>query len=142
MPRQKAKTNKFPNPEESLFEIRKLLNITAIQVALNQIEKSKWTEKQKAIWSLCSGKLTRKQLAQKSGLHLNTVKAFVEEAMAYGLLEEEKARGGHPKRVIDYAPAEWKNYIKKKEVTNKSEKTETSKPDEKQGVTNNGQKAI
>jgi len=130
MPRAKSKTNKFPNAEESLFEIRKLLNITAIQVALDCIEKLEWTEKQKAIWVLCDGKLTRKQLAQKSGVHLNTVMAFVEEAMTYGLLEEEKAKGGHPKRVIDYAPSEWKNYITKK-VVSKPEKSETPNQDEK-----------
>ena len=94
-----------------------------------------WTEKQKAIWVLCSGNLTRKQLAQKSGVHLNTVKPFVEEAITYGLLEEEKARGGHPKRVINYVPSEWKSYIKKGKATRESEEKETTqvKPDEKQG---------
>ena len=141
MPRTKFKTVKFPNAEESLFEIKKLLNISAIQVALDRIEKLEWTEKQKAVWVLCDGKLTRKQLAQKSGVHLNTVKAFVEEAMTYGLLEEEKAKGGHPKRVIDYAPSEWKNYITKK-VVNKPDKNETPKQDEKQGETNNGKETV
>jgi hypothetical protein len=133
----KKRQNKpvLPKTEESLVEIRKLVNIVATQTALDRIEKSDWTEKQKAIWFLCSGKLTRKQLAQKSGVHLNTVKAFVEEAMTYGLLEEEKARGGHPKRVIDYAPSEWKSYIKKEKTVRESEKTETpeAKPDEEQG---------
>ncbi len=131
----KKKNNKtfLPKPKESLVEIKKLINIVAIQTAVERIEKLNWTEKQKAIWVLCDGKSTRKQLAQKSGVHLNTVKPFVEEAMCYGLLEEEKAKGGHPKRVVDYAPSEWKSYIKKKEVVNKSEKAETPKPDEKQG---------
>ena len=131
----KKKNNKtvLPKPEESLVEIKKLINIVAIQTAVERIEKLDWTEKQKAIWVLCDGKLTRKQLAQESGVHLNTVKSFVEEAMTYGLLEEEKARGGHPKRVVDYAPSEWKSYIKEKEVVNKSEKVETPKPEEKQG---------
>jgi len=120
----------LPKPEESLGEIRKLINIIATGSAIDRIEKLEWTEKQKTIWFLCSGKLTRKQLAQKSGVHLNTVKAFVEEAMIYGLLEEEKAKGGHPKRVIDYAPSKWKSYIKKENVLGESEKT---KSDEKQG---------
>jgi hypothetical protein len=52
-------------------------------------------------------------------MHLNTVKSFVEEAMNHGLLEEEKEKGGHPKRVIDYAPLEWKAYIKKKRLRRK-----------------------
>jgi transposase len=134
----KKRQNKplLPKPGESLVEIKKLVNIVATQIAFDRIEKSDWTEKQKAIWFLCSGKLTRKQLAQKSGVHLNTVKAFVEEAMTYGLLEEEKAKGGHPKRVIDYAPSEWKSYIKKKKAVKESEKTETTeaKQDEKQRI--------
>lgn len=131
----KKKNNKIvlPKPEESLVEIKKLINIVAIQTAVERIEKLDWTEKQKAIWVLCDGKLTRKQLAQKSGVHLNTVKPFVDEAMTYGLLEEEKAKGGHPKRVVDYAPSEWKSYVKKKEVVYKAEKAQTPKPDEKQG---------
>jgi hypothetical protein len=122
--RKKKRETVLPKPEESLVEIRKLINIVATQTALDRIEKLEWTEKQKAIWFLCSGKLTRKQLAQKSGVHLNTVKAFVEEAMTYGLLEEEKAKGGHPKRVIDYAPSEWKNYVKEKRVVKNPKKTE------------------
>jgi hypothetical protein len=135
MAKKTKKKTVLPKPEESLVELRKLINIVATQTALDRIEKSNWTEKQKAIWFLCSGKLTRKQLAQKSGLHLNTVKAFVEEAMTYGLLEEEKAKGGHPIRVIDYAPSEWKSYIKKEEPEREPEKTELpqTKPDEKQG---------
>jgi hypothetical protein len=44
--------------------------------------------------------------------------------MTYGLLEEEKAKGGHPKRVIDYAPSEWKNYVKEKRVVKNPKKTE------------------
>ena len=114
MPRKKPKTKEFPKPEESLAEIKKLTNFLAIQTAIEHIEKLHWTEKQKGIWVLCNGDLTRKQLAQKSGVHLNTVKPFVEEAMTYGLLEEEKEKGGHPKRIVDYVPSEWKSYIKKK----------------------------
>lgn len=135
MARERKTKAVLPTPEESLVEIRKLMNIVATQTALDRIDKLNWSEKQKAIWFLCDGKLTRKQLAQKSGAHLNTVNPFVEEAMTFGLLEEEKAKGGHPKRVIDYAPSEWKNYIKKEEVARKPKKAEISqpKPDEKQG---------
>jgi len=126
MPRKRQTKTALPTPEESLVGIRKLVNIIATKTALDHIKESGWTEIQKAIWFLCSGKLTRKQLAQKSGAHLNTVKSFVEEAMTYGLLEEEKAKGGHPKRVIDYAPSEWKAYIKKERVDmEKPEQTKT-----------------
>jgi hypothetical protein len=123
MPKKKAKI-KMLKSEEVLVEIKKLVNIIATQMALDRIKELAWTETQKAIWFLCSGKLTRKQLAEKSGTHLNTVKAFVEEAMTYGLLEEEKAKGGHPKRVIDYAPSEWKAYIKKRVQKEKPEQTQ------------------
>ena len=139
MPKKKNKITVLPKPEEGLLEIKKLVNIIATQIALDRIEKLKWTEKQKAIWVLCDGSLTRKQLAQKSGVHLNTVEPFIGEAMTYGLLEEEKAKGGHPKRVIDYAPSEWKSYIKKKEVVNKSGKAETPKSDEEKASSNDEQ---
>jgi len=132
MARKRQNKPILPKSEESLVEIRKLVNIVATQMALDRIEKSAWTERQKVIWFLCSGKLTRKQLAQKSGAHLNTVKAFVEKAMTYGLLEEEKAKGGHPKRVIDYAPSEWKAYIKKGKV-------EKEKPEQTQAISNEKQ---
>ena len=129
---REKKKNKpvLPKPEESLVEIRKLVNIVATQMAIDRIGKLASTEKQKTIWVLCSGKLTRKQLAQKSGTHLNTVKAFVEEAMTYGLLEEEKAKGGHPKRVIDYVPSEWRAYTKKKKQA--EEKPEQPEPEPSQ----------
>jgi transposase len=133
MPKKKDKKTVLPKPEEILLEIRKLLKISAIQTALDLIEKLNWTERQKAIWYLCSGKLTRQQLAQKSGTHLNTVNAFVEEAMTYGLLEEEKAKGGHPKRVIDYAPSEWRAFIKKEKVEKERTEQAVIKPNEKQG---------
>lgn len=115
MPKKKAKIE-VPKSEESLSEIRKLVNFIATQKAIDLIEKLAWTEKQKAIWFLCSGDLTRKQLAQKSGTHPNTVNPFIDDILTHGLVEEEKAKGGHPKRVVDYAPSEWKNYIKKREV--------------------------
>jgi hypothetical protein len=113
MPKKKKAKIELPKPEESLFEIRKLINIVATQTAIERISKIATTEKQKAIWALCSGRFNRKQLALKSGVHLNTVKSFVQEAMTYGLLEEEKAKGGNPKRVIDYVPTEWKGYVNK-----------------------------
>lgn len=113
-----------PKPEESLAEIRKLVNFIATQKAIDLIEKLAWTEKQKAIWFLCSGDSTRKQLAQKSGAHPNTVNPFIDEILTHGLVEEEKAKGGHPKRVVDYAPSEWKNYIKKKRVVKNPKKPE------------------
>jgi len=135
MPRQRKAEIKLPKSEESLAQIRRLVNLVATQMVIGRIEKLAWTEKQKAIWVLSSGEFTRKQLAQKSGAHLNTVKSFIEEAMTYGLLEEEKARGGHPRRVIDYVPSEWKSYIKKGKAIRESEKMETTqvKLDEKQG---------
>jgi len=124
MAKKKNKKTVLPKSEESLTEIRKLVNFIATQMAVDLIEKLAWTEKQKAIWFLCSGDLTRKQLAQESGAHPNTVNPFIDEILTRGLVEEEKARGGHPKRVIDYAPSEWKNYVKKKRVVKNPKKPE------------------
>jgi hypothetical protein len=144
MAKKNNKQTLFPKPEQSLVEINKLVNFIATQIGVQSIEKLNWTEKQKAVWVLCSGKLTREQLAQKSGVHLNTVKSFVEKAMIYGLLEEEKSKGGHPKRVIDYVPLEWKNYIKKEKVVREAEKTEVvqAKPEESKGGESDGKETV
>jgi len=102
-------------------ELTKLARIIAVPIAMKQLEDLANTDERKVIWVLCSGKLTREQISKKSGIHLNTVKSFVGMAMTYGLLEEEKGKGGHPKRVIDYVPSDWKKLtrksLKKKKIT-------------------------
>ena len=75
-------------------ELTKLARIIAVPIAMKQLEDLANTDERKVIWVLCSGKLTREQISKKSGIHLNTVKSFVGMAMTYGLLEEEKGKGG------------------------------------------------
>jgi hypothetical protein len=102
-------------------ELTKLARIVAVPIALKQLQDLANTGERKAIWASCSGKLTREQIASKSGASLRTVKTFVGLAMTYGLLEEEKGKGGHPRRVIDYVPSDWKNLVKKKQAKKKKQ---------------------
>lgn len=115
--KRKNKITVTKNLKESLLELKKLIKIIAAPIAIQQIENLASTDERKAIWVLCSGKLTRDQILTKSGISLRTVTTFIELAKTYGLLEEEKEKGGHPKRVIDYVPSKWKKIRRKKEKT-------------------------
>jgi hypothetical protein len=72
------------------------------------------TDDRKRIWFFCEGKLTREQIALKTKIPKRTVSNFIDECMNRGLLEEESGKGGHPKRVIDYVPQEWKRITREK----------------------------
>jgi transposase len=106
--------NKTSANEKDLQQIAKCIKLIAGYVATQQVEKFVSTDERKAIWFLCSGKLTREQIAAKSGVSLRTVTTFIDMVKTFGLVEEEKDKGGHAKRVIDYCPLEWKSYIKEK----------------------------
>jgi hypothetical protein len=126
---KKKRSNKtiFPkNTEEDITEIKKLAKIIAGSVGIQQIEKLATSEERKAIWVLCSGKLTREQISNESGVSLRTVTAFIDLAKTYGLVEEEKGKGGHPLRVIDYVPSEWKDLVKKKKKPAEEQKPQPS----------------
>lgn len=107
---RKAKSEK----SNDLSELTKLTRIIAVPIAIEQIENLASSDERRAIWVLCSGKLTREQIASKSGVSLRTVTTFIDMAMTYGLLEEEKGKGGHPRRIVDYVPSNWKKLVNKK----------------------------
>ena len=114
----KKKTVK-ENHKKSWKELTKLTRIIAVPIAIKQLEDLANSDERKAIWVKCSGRLTREQISKQSGIHLSTVKSFVSLALTYGLLEEEKGKGGHPRRVIDYVPSNWKTLVKKKQQREK-----------------------
>ena len=125
---KKRKTVTKDNQEKSLSELKKLTRIIAVPIAIKQLEELASSDERKAIWVLCSGRLTREQISSKSGVSLKTVTTFTDLAMTYGLLEEEKGKGGHPNRVIDYIPSNWKKMVKKKKKPSE-EQPETSTKD-------------
>jgi hypothetical protein len=114
--------------EENLREIKSLVKVTAGYFAMQQIEKIVSTDERKAVWFVCTGKLTREGIVRKSGVSMRTVTSFIDLAKTLGLLEEEKEKGGHPRRVIDYAPPEWKKLLKPKKKTAETTKAEPSPP--------------
>lgn len=117
---KKRKTAK-ENGEESWTELKKLTRIIAAPIAIRQLEELASSDARRSIWVLCSGRLTRDQISSKSGVSLRTVTTFIDLAMTYGLLEEEKGKGGHPKRVIDYVPSNWKKLLKKEKKPSKEQ---------------------
>jgi len=120
----KRKTAK-ENHEGSWAELKKLTRIIAVPIAIEQLEELANSDERKTVWVYCSGKLTREQISSKAGVSRRTVTTFIDSAMTYGLLEEEKGKGGHPKRIIDYVPSNWKKLVKKKKPP-EEQKQETS----------------
>jgi hypothetical protein len=108
MPRRKQTKVELPKTEESLFQIAKFMKLVAGSNAISLTEKIVSTVDRELIWFLCEGELTREQIASKSGKKIRTVSDFIDRCKNIGLLEEEKEKGGHPKRVIDYVSDEWK----------------------------------
>lgn len=117
----KGKTTKKEVSKGDLENLTRLIRVIAAPIAIEQVEKLASTDERKKIWVLCSGKLTREKISAKSGVSLRTTTTFIDLAMTYGLLEEEKGKGGHPRRVIDYVPSDWKGLLKKKKDKQKSE---------------------
>ena len=126
--KRKRKTTK-ENQEDSWAELKKLTRIIAVPIAIKQLEALANSDERKAIWVLCSGRFTREQMSKKSGISLRTVTTFVDLAMTYGLLEEEKGKGGHPKRVIDYVPSDWKKLVKKEKPSEEQKKEASAQKD-------------
>lgn len=114
MPRKKKAEAKILTSEESLSQISKYAKLMAGSVVVELAKKMVSTDDRKIVWVLCDGKLTRDQLATKTEIPIRTVSYFIDECMNFGLLEEESGKGGHPNRVIDYVPQEWKKITRKK----------------------------
>ena len=72
------------------------------------------TDERKIIWVYCDGTLTRSEISRKTAVGKRTLDIFIEACEAAGLIEEEKKKGGHPKRVIDQVPSEWKILVRAK----------------------------
>lgn len=121
------------NVEENIMEIRKFIKIIGVSTGIQQIKELVATKERQAIWVLCSGKLTRDQISSESGVSLRTVTSFIDTLKTHGLVEEETGKGGHPLRVIDYIPSEWKELVKKKKKLSEEQKPfEEPKPQEEQ----------
>jgi hypothetical protein len=133
MPRAKKVKAKLPKPEESLFQISKYAKLVAGSVVMELAKKIASTEDRKVIWVFCEGELTREQIATKTKIPKRTVSYFIDECMNFGLLEEESGKGGHPKRVIDYVPEEWKRITREKlKLPTQSKVSEENVQQEKQ----------
>lgn len=108
MPEKKSAKPELPKAEDSLLQISKFMKLVASSAAISLAEKIVSTVDREVIWFLCEGELTREQIASKSGTKIRTVSDFIDRCKNIGLLEEEKEKSGHPKRVIDYVADEWK----------------------------------
>jgi predicted HTH transcriptional regulator len=114
MPKKKQAEIKIPKSEESLLQISKFAKILAGYIVMEQVKKIASTDERRIIWVFCEGKMTREQIAAKTKIPKRTVSYFIDECMNLGLLEEEKGKGGRPKRLIDFVPDEWKRLAREK----------------------------
>jgi hypothetical protein len=128
MPRRKQTKVELPKTEESLFQIAKLMKLVAGSNAISLTEKIVSTVDREIIWFLCEGELTREQIASKSGIKIRTVSDFVDRCKNIGLLEEEKEKGGHPKRVIDYVSDDWKQRAREELSKKKTSEQQAQTP--------------
>ena len=109
------KESKIPQEiYQELLEIRKFIRIIAYPAALEQIRKLASTNERKIVWVHCTGGLTRDEISRKTGVKKRALDLFLEACEEAGLIEEEKKKGGHPKRVIDYVPDEWERIARAK----------------------------
>lgn len=133
MPKKKKARIEVPQPEDSLFQISKYAKLAAGSVVIELAKKIASTDDRKTIWVFCEGKLTREQIATRIKIPKRTVSYFIDECMNFGLLEEESGKGGHPKRVIDYVPEEWKRITREKlKLPTQSKVSEENVQQEKQ----------
>jgi len=132
MPRKPKGKTKLIESEEILFQISKYAKLVAGSVVIDSVKKVASTDERKTIWVSCEGKLTREQIATKTRIPKRTVSFFIDECMNFGLLEEESGKGGHPKRVIDYVPEDWKRIAREKVKSPQSEVSEENAQQEKQ----------
>lgn len=114
MQKKKKATVELPKPEESLLQILKFAKLLAGSVVMEQAKKIASTDERRIIWVFCEGKMTREQIAVKTKIPKRTVSYFIDECKNLGLVEEEKEKGGCPKRVIDFVPEEWKRLAREK----------------------------
>jgi len=114
MPKKKKAQINTSKVEESLLQISKFAKLIAGSVIMEQAKKIASTGERKIIWVFCEGKLTREQISTKTKIPKRTVSYFIDECKNLGLIEEEKEKGGRPKRVIDYVPEDWKRLVREK----------------------------
>lgn len=102
----------FRQINEKVEGLYRLFKIFSFPVALDQMSKIVNTPQRKILWMFSNGRLTREDLAKKTGIRPRTIADFFEDCKATGLIEEEREKGGHPKRVVDWVPRAWRKEVR------------------------------
>lgn len=95
-----------------LSRISKFMKVSASAQAMQLLDKVAFTPERKRIWIHCDGKRTRAEIEKEANVAHLTASDFLDECVRLGLIEEEKKKGGHPKRIIDYVPRDWEKVTK------------------------------
>jgi len=98
--------------DTKLSEVQKFARISASAEVVQLVDKLAFNDQRKVIWVHCDGTRTRTEIENETMVSHPTVVDFLDECIRLGLIEEEKQRGGHPKRVVDYVPDDWRRVAK------------------------------
>ena len=100
--------NALKKLDAKLSQIQKFSKISATAEVVKLVDKLAFNDQRKLLWVNCDGTRTRTEIENNTGVSHPTTVDFIDECIKLGLVEEEKQKGGHPKRIIDYVPDEWK----------------------------------
>lgn len=117
-PRKRRKTDiedvlvEIRSMHKELSQVSKFVKVNASAQVAKLIETVAFTPERKRIWVQCDGTRTRGEIEKDADVAHLTASDFLDECVRLGLVEEEKKKGGHPRRIIDYAPRDWEKMTK------------------------------
>lgn len=89
-----------------LEELKRYLKVLSANAVLNLLENVATTPERQQIWRLADGNRSNDEIAKQIDITLRAVQYFVQEAESMGLVVYVKR--GHPRRIQDIIPKDWK----------------------------------
>lgn len=108
---------------KSILKVLILTNANAIEKELSKVAT---TDERKKMWILMDGKRMSKDIANEAGVTKMAVSKFLNAGVAAELIEYIK--GEPPRRILDYVPPTWINFVKLPPIEGLEEK-EGASPD-------------
>jgi len=92
----------------NLVSLKELLELLAIPLIKEKVEKLASTSQRRKMWILSNGENSTRGIAQKVKVSNRSIRYFVNEGRKAGIIITVKR--GYPKRKIDYIPEDWKEF--------------------------------
>ncbi len=96
---------------EDIAEMKNLVKLQAMEAISTILRKIASTPERQQMWRLADGNRNNEEIARMIGVALRSVQYFVQEAQDAGLITVK--RRGHPNRIVDIFPSEWKSWRQK-----------------------------